>query len=79
MFRLFKIVRLLKLNRVFRVIEDYTGINPAAMNLLQLLVRILFLSHFIACFWFFIGDLTLSQQGTSWISLARIQDLPVEQ
>jgi hypothetical protein len=53
--RLLKLVRVLKLSKISGSIEDIVA-SPALLKLTGLLFQILFISHLIACFWFFMGD-----------------------
>ena len=55
-FRLLKLGRLRKLSYAIRNLEDLTGIHPTVFELLRLLAKILFLSHFVACGWHFISN-----------------------
>ena len=53
--RLLKLIRVLKLSKISGSIEDVVA-SPALLKLTGLLFQILFISHLIACFWFFMGD-----------------------
>ena len=75
--RLLKLARLLKLGRFFSGIEDATGINPSVFMLLQLLMKVVFIGHFLCCFWWFTGTL-VSEGGSSWILSTGIQDADIE-
>ena len=58
--RLFKLVRLIKLVRLFklsRVFSDFNieeHVNPSLLKLLSLIVKILFLAHYLSCIWYFL-------------------------
>ena len=42
------------------------GINLDFLDLLTLIITILFFTHFISCFWYYIGEITLESYG-SWL------------
>eukprot|EP00520_Triparma_pacifica_P017623 CAMPEP_0118633512 /NCGR_PEP_ID=MMETSP0785-20121206/1037_1 /TAXON_ID=91992 /ORGANISM="Bolidomonas pacifica, Strain CCMP 1866" /LENGTH=1378 /DNA_ID=CAMNT_0006524393 /DNA_START=171 /DNA_END=4304 /DNA_ORIENTATION=+ len=51
--RLLKLVRLLKLGSYLEKIEEEFNINPAAFELIKLLITVTFIAHMFGCFWFF--------------------------
>ena len=61
-FRLLKLGRLRKLGKAVANLEEMTGIHPTIFELLRLLARVLFMSHFVACGWHYISN-TLSGGG----------------
>jgi CRP-like cAMP-binding protein/voltage-gated potassium channel Kch len=56
MFRLLKLARLKKLAKIWKKMTQSLDLNPAALKLLKLLFSILFLSHIMCCFWYFLGN-----------------------
>ena len=55
MFRLLKLARLKKLAKIWKKMSATLDLNPAALKLVKLLFSILFLSHMLCCFWFYLG------------------------
>jgi len=51
-----------------------TDIFDLLLSMLKLLLIILFISHWGACFWYFVGDGEQDQFGYSWIKNARLLD-----
>jgi CRP-like cAMP-binding protein len=52
--RLLKIVRMFKLKRLRKTIENM-NVSPSLIAMFSLVFQITFLSHFIACFWFYLS------------------------
>ncbi|QDZ19255.1 ion transport protein [Chloropicon primus] len=61
-FRLLKLGRLRKLGAAVSNLEEMTGIHPTVFELLRLLAKVLFMSHFVACGWHYIST-TVSDGG----------------
>jgi hypothetical protein len=53
--RLMKLLRLLKLGKSFKRYMDALGISLGMSKLIKLLMAVVFLSHLLACVWFYIG------------------------
>ena len=56
--RLMKLVRLLKLGTYLEKIEEYFNLNPAAFELIKLLLQVTFIAHLFGCFFFFTSQQT---------------------
>uniref|UniRef100_A0A7S1TYD3 Cyclic nucleotide-binding domain-containing protein n=1 Tax=Phaeomonas parva TaxID=124430 RepID=A0A7S1TYD3_9STRA len=72
--RLFKLARLFKLKKISQG-RDLETVNPSLVKLFQLLARIVFVAHLIACAWFFVnecksaGDHTVEElDDQDWVS-----------
>lgn len=84
--RLLRIVRFLRILRLLRVIkllmrlEDYIVSDRmnALVEFLKLMLIIIFIAHWIACFFWFVGANELTNNGQSWILKAGIQDSAIE-
>ena len=64
--RLLKLVRLLKLKKLTAVIDEL-DVNPAIFMLLKLVFQIVFVAHFLACFWYFTSEMASQEGGQGWI------------
>lgn len=66
--RTVRLIRLLKLRWILAALNDLLNSESASImaNIVKMITMLLFINHFIACFWFLISDL---QRGTSptWI------------
>ena len=54
MFRMVKLLRLVKLAGKISALNLTEYLNPALLRLLQLMLKILLIAHFIACLWLFV-------------------------
>ena len=68
--RILKLLRLIRLKRVLIKIEDYISNNflATAFIFLRLLAGIFFVAHWVACWWFFVGDQDSAIFPTTWIT-----------
>ena len=71
--RLIKLLRLRKLGQVFSTAEDRVFINQAVISLLKVVLTVLFVSHIMACIWFYIAMDNLEE---SWAAPFSDEDLP---
>ncbi|KAF0717474.1 Aste57867_2264 [Aphanomyces stellatus] len=66
-----KLVRLLKLLRVRKIgsmlakVEERVNANQSVLSLVQILLLLLFLSHLVACVWFYVGKEDISSWSYS--------------
>jgi potassium voltage-gated channel Eag-related subfamily H protein 5 len=64
--RLMRLAKLLRLARVKRVLErleaEYAGVAQAA-RVVKIMAAIIFTSHFVACFWYYVGDTEAQNLG----------------
>ena len=62
-------LRVLKLRKFLMKIEDYiiTDRMNAFVKFLKLMLVIVFIAHWIACFFWFVGDQELQTRGEGWI------------
>ncbi|KDO33653.1 hypothetical protein SPRG_19268 [Saprolegnia parasitica CBS 223.65] len=65
--RLLKLMRLLKLNRSVTSIENMLDLNPAVLSLVKLLIQVCFIAHWSSCAFFFVGQVSETYYGRSWI------------
>ena len=68
--RLIRIVRITKLKRFFVKFEDYIASNllSGVFLFIRLLVWIFFIAHWIACWWYFIGNDDVNENPQTWVS-----------
>eukprot|EP00736_Rhodelphis_marinus_P006066 Rmarinus@m.21456 len=53
----FKLMRMLRMSRIFERIESYTMVDPSIVRLVKLLLALGFLWHWIGCFYWFIATI----------------------
>lgn len=63
--RLVKLMRLLKLSRFVRNLGERLNLNPSAVELVKLMMKIIFLAHLLACVWHFIALPTCGDENGS--------------
>jgi CRP-like cAMP-binding protein len=51
LFRLAKLTRIFHLSEFMNRVEHYSGISPVSFELIKIVLQILVISHFVACFW----------------------------
>lgn len=56
LFRLAKLLRLARIRRIIKRWEESIGSMMALIKLVVLLLTVLFLTHLIACLWYFVGE-----------------------
>ncbi|WRH66153.1 MAG: ion transporter [Planktothrix sp. GU0601_MAG3] len=74
---LFRIPRLLRFPQCFLIFKKWDNnvyFNSAVIRMFELLIIVFLIDHWIACLWFFIGNIT-GQSGESWL---QIDDLYLE-
>jgi len=76
--RMLRLVRVLKLKKFLMKFEEYLMSETFTLLLSfgKLLLLILFIAHWGACFWYYIGDLEFSDSGQSWLLYSNLLDLP---
>ena len=74
--RILRLLRVLKLRKLLMRIEDYIVSDRmnALVEFLKLMLIIIFVAHWIACFFWYVGTNELDNTGKSWILIAGIQD-----
>lgn len=85
MFRLLKLARLKKLAKIWKKVSATLDLNPAALKLVKLLFSILFLSHMLCCFWFYLGypdcledEPPCEIPPRTWVTVRDLQDADLE-
>mmetsp|Transcript_137111 Transcript_137111/g.250047 ORF Transcript_137111/g.250047 Transcript_137111/m.250047 type:complete len:708 (+) Transcript_137111:184-2307(+) len=78
--RIFRIIRLLRLAKLKQMINNlYDRINSESVsiwvNIIKLVVLLLVINHFIACFWFLISKWA---DGDSWLRVHKFDDVSWE-
>lgn len=78
--RILRLLRVLKLRKLLMRLEDYIVSDRmnALVEFMKLMLIIIFIAHWIACFFWYVGAMELNSNGISWILSAGIQDSPVE-
>ena len=80
--RVFKLIKLFRIFRLFNTINNVAGslISRAGVRLaklIQILAIMATMSHYTACFWYFVGDQTGKLGNHNWIRLRDIEDAPL--
>ena len=77
--RILRLLRVLKLRKILMRLEDYIVSDKmnALVKFLKLMLIIIFIAHWIACFFWYVGYEELTSKGESWILAAGIQDSEV--
>lgn len=72
--RILRLLRVLKLRKFLMKIEDYivTDRMNALVKFMKLMLIIVFIAHWIACFFWYVGDSELKSRGEGWILQAGI-------
>ncbi|CAI2366607.1 unnamed protein product [Moneuplotes crassus] len=75
--RILRLIRVLKIKRLVYKIEEYivTDTLTLIMDSLKMLMVIFFMTHLMACTFYFVGDYEASVQPLTWIVINDIQDL----
>ena len=69
MFRLLRLLRLLKIAEYVADIEEQYDINLTSLRIVQMLIKLIYLAHVLACFWFYIADIAgLDEDIPTWVS-----------
>lgn len=78
--RILRLLRVLKLRKLLMRLEDYIVSDRmnALVEFMKLMLIIIFIAHWIACFFWYVGKQELDNNGLSWILNAGIQDSDVE-
>ena len=75
--RLLKLVRMIKMSKLMRNLQENFTINPAALSLVNLLLKVVFISHILCCFWYFLGSANASEASPSWVKAENLQGAEV--
>lgn len=69
LFRLIRLLRLLKVGEYVATLEERFEINLTFLRIATMLLKLIFLSHILACFWFYTAFLTgLDPDIPTWVS-----------
>ena len=71
--RLLKLFRFLKLGRLIKKLEDQLDVNPAVIRFTSLLIKIIFLSHLIACAWMTMHSFRIEKVAEDGFALTWIE------
>mmetsp|Transcript_24728 Transcript_24728/g.43565 ORF Transcript_24728/g.43565 Transcript_24728/m.43565 type:complete len:433 (-) Transcript_24728:533-1831(-) len=68
--RLFKMVRLAKLAKIMITIEDYISSYTLSslLSIAKLIFPIIFIVHWTACIWYFVGDSEDTEHAVTWLN-----------
>eukprot|EP00929_Paragymnodinium_shiwhaense_P018831 TRINITY_DN13037_c0_g1_i1.p1 TRINITY_DN13037_c0_g1~~TRINITY_DN13037_c0_g1_i1.p1 ORF type:complete len:1634 (-),score=359.10 TRINITY_DN13037_c0_g1_i1:113-5014(-) len=61
--RLLKIMRLMKVTKLLKMADSSAEISPMATRMVALVIKIFFLAHIIACFWYGITGVEVSSEA----------------
>ena len=70
--RLFKILRILKFSKISENVKDFLDFSPASFRLLQLTSQVLFMAHFMGCFFYLISS--NHEDTDTWWNAAGLAD-----
>jgi hypothetical protein len=69
LFRLIRLLRLLKVSEYVANLEEKFDINLTFLRIATMLIKLVFLSHILACFWFYVAYLQgIDQETKTWVS-----------
>lgn len=68
MFRLVRLLRLLKVGEYVTTLEEAFDINLRPLRILQLVMKMAFIAHLLACCWFWVGTHPSSPEEATWVS-----------
>lgn len=68
MFRLVRLLRLLKVGEYITRLEEAFDINLRPLRILQLVLKMLFIAHLLACCFFWVGSHPPSAEDDTWIT-----------
>jgi CRP-like cAMP-binding protein len=76
--RILRLIRVMKLKSLLIRFEDFfmSDFFNLMLQFIKLLFVVFFISHWGACFWYFIGINEQTQYGISWLSAVKILDKP---
>lgn len=80
--RILRLLRVLKLKKVIYKLEEYIVTDTLTFfkDSIQLLATVLYLSHWMACIFYFVGDFESTTDPTNWINNSGIYlDTTMEQ
>ena len=68
MFRLIRLIRLLKVEQMVARLEEALDVNLRALKLVQLVVKLVFVSHLLGCAWYSFASRAEEAGEISWAS-----------
>ena len=68
MFRLVRLLRLLKVDQYMSQLEEEFEVNLRAVRLVQLVIKLLFMSHALGCGWMAVATFADDPDGPTWVS-----------
>jgi hypothetical protein len=69
LFRLIRLLRLLKVQHYVATLEEKLDLNLNFLRIITMVVNLLFLSHILACFWFYMASVSgISDDVETWVS-----------
>lgn len=76
--RILRLLRVLKLKKFLYKLEEYmvTDVLNTILDILKLLVLIFFISHLLACTFYYVGDYEGTDNPDNWIRVAGIDEIP---
>mmetsp|Transcript_34093 Transcript_34093/g.59463 ORF Transcript_34093/g.59463 Transcript_34093/m.59463 type:complete len:742 (-) Transcript_34093:61-2286(-) len=75
--RCLRLLQIAKLKQILIRLEDYIASNTLAslFMFLKMLFAIFFIAHWIACLWFWIGDVEREANAVTWVTVAGATNL----
>lgn len=77
--KILRLLRVLKLQRIFIKFEENVASETwnVIIKFIKLIVLITFIAHWIACFFYAIGESETKSQDDCWLNKAGIRDSPI--
>ncbi|MGF1492695.1 MAG: ion transporter [Microcoleaceae cyanobacterium] len=73
--RIPRLLRGLHCLEIFREWENNISINPAVIRMLQLLLLIFLIDHWVACIWYLIGSIAVANAQISWLTNSGLENV----
>jgi hypothetical protein len=70
-----RLLRGIQCFEIFKRWENNVNVNPAVIRMIQLIMMIFLIDHWVACLWFFIGD-AARFAGESWLTTTSLDFAP---
>jgi hypothetical protein len=79
--RILRLLRVLKLKKFLYKLDEFivTDVLNTVMDILKLLVLIFFISHLLACTFYYVGDYESTDNPENWIRVSGIDEIPKEE
>jgi hypothetical protein len=79
LFRLLRLLKLLKVDEVIGQVEERYELNLKSLRILQMVLKLLFLSHMLGCFFYYTASMTRETYEANWVDAYGDHDSVVEE